>query len=151
MELLKFNSWYLDKKRRSSVTLGTFQRLSSHTTGGYCFGQLGYIIIPSLQEILLDKISLDCKEIKPVCPKGNKSWIFIGKTDAETETLLLWPGDEKSWLIGKDPDAGKDWRQEEKRTTEDKLVGWHHRLSGYEFEQAPGEGEEQGSLACCSP
>ena len=94
---------------------------------------------------------LDSKEIKPVNPKGNQSWIFTGKTDAEAEALILWPPDAKSWLIGKDPDAGKDWRQEEKGTTEDEMVGWHHQLDGHEFEQALGDGEEQGSLAYCSP
>ena len=94
---------------------------------------------------------LDCKEIQPVHPKGNQSWIFIGRTDVETETLILWPPDGKNWLIGKDPDAGKDWRQEEKGMTEDEMVGWHHRLNGCEFEQASGVGEGQGSLACCSP
>ena len=91
---------------------------------------------------------LDCKEIQPVNPKGNQSWIFIGSTDAEA--LKLWPVDAKSWLIGKDPDAGKDWRQEEKGTTEDEMVGWHHWPNGHEFEQALWTGE-QGSLVCCSP
>ena len=76
---------------------------------------------------------LDCKEIQPVHPKGNQSWMFIGRTDVEAETPTLWPPDEKSWLIGKDPDAGKDRRQEEKGTTEDEMVGWHHQLNGYEF------------------
>ena len=82
--------------------------------------------------------SLDCKEIKPVNPKGNQSWIFIRKTDAEAEAPILWPPDVKSWLIGKDHDAGKDWRQEDKETTEDKLVGWHHWLNRHEFKQALG-------------
>ena len=94
---------------------------------------------------------LDCKEIQPVRPKGNQSWIFIGRTDAETETLILWRPDVKNWLIGKDPDAGKDWRREEKGTTEDEMVGWHHRLDRHEFEWAPGVGDGQGSLVCCSP
>ena len=94
---------------------------------------------------------LDLKKVKPVNPKGNQSWIFIGKADAEAEVPILWPLDEKNWLIGKDPDAGKDWRQEEKGTTEDEMVGWHHRLNGHEFEQASGIGDGQGSLACCSP
>ena len=94
---------------------------------------------------------LDCKEIKPVFPKGNQSWIFIGKTYAEVETPILWPPDARNWLYGKDPDAGKDWEQEEKGTTEDEMVGWHHRLYGYEFEQAPGVGDQQGSLECCCP
>ena len=95
--------------------------------------------------------SLDCKEIKPVNPKGNQSWIFIGRTDAEAKTPIVWPPDAKSWLIGKDPDAEQDWRQEEKGTTDNEMVGWHHRLDGHEFEQAPGVGEGQGSLVCCSP
>ena len=76
---------------------------------------------------------LDCKEIKPVNPKGNKSWIFIGRTDAEAEIPILWPPDAKNWLIGKDPHAGKDWRREEKGTTKDQMVGWHHWLDGHEF------------------
>ena len=77
---------------------------------------------------------LDCKEIKSVNPKGDQSWIVIGRTDAEAETPILWPPDAKNWLIGKDPDAGKDWRREEKGTTEDEMVGWHHWLNGHEFE-----------------
>ena len=94
---------------------------------------------------------LDCKEIQLVHFKGDQSWIFIGTTDAEAETLILWPPDAKNWLLGKDPVAGKDWRQKEKGMTEDEMVGWHHRLDGHEFEQAPGVGDGQGSLACCSP
>ena len=104
--------------------------------------------------VVLEKIlesSLDCKDIKPVIPKGNQSWIFIGRTDAEAEALVLWSPDAKNWLIWKDPHAGKDWRQEEKGTTEDEVVEWHHWLNGHEFEQAQGYGEGQGSLACCSP
>ena len=87
---------------------------------------------------------LDCKEIKPVHPKGNQSWIFIERTDAETP--ILWPPDEKNWLIGKDPDAGKNWGEEKKGMAEDEMVGWHHRLNGHEFEQTPGDGEGQRSL-----
>ena len=94
---------------------------------------------------------LDCKEIKPVHPKGNQSWLFIRRTDAEAETPILWPPDAKNWLIGKDPDAGKDWRQEEKGTTEDEMVGWHHWLNEHEFKQAPGICDGQGRLAWCSP
>ena len=94
---------------------------------------------------------LDCKEIKPVHPKGHEPWIFIGRTDAEAETPILWPLDAKNWLIGKDPDAGNDWRWEEKGPTEDEMVGRHHQLNGHEFEQALGDGEGLGSLACCSP
>ena len=90
--------------------------------------------------------SLDCKEVKAVHPKGNQSWIFIGRTDAEAETPILWPPDVKNWLFGKDPDTGKDWRQEEKGMTEDKMVGWHHWLDGHEFEQAPRAGDGQGGL-----
>ena len=89
--------------------------------------------------------------LQSVNPQGNQSWIFIGRTDAEAETPVLWPPDVKNWLIGKDPDAGKDWRQEEKEMTEDEMVGWHHWLNGHEFEQALGVGDEQGSLVCCSP
>ena len=93
---------------------------------------------------------LDCKEMQPVHPKGNQHWIFIGRTDAETEALILWPPGAKNWLLGKDPDAGKDWREEEKGTTEDEMVGWHHWLDGHEFEHAPGFGDGQGSLSCHS-
>ena len=78
-------------------------------------------------------LNILCKEIKPVNPKGNQPWIFIGRTDAEAETRILWPPDVKNWLVGKDPDAGKDWRQEEKGTTEDEIVGWYHQLDGYEL------------------
>ena len=94
---------------------------------------------------------LDCKEIQPVTPEGNQSWIFIGRTDAEAETPILWPPAVMNWLIGKDPDAGKNRRQEEKGKIEDEMVGWHHRLNGLEFEQAPGVGDGQGSLMCYSP
>ena len=92
---------------------------------------------------------LDCK-IKTVNPKGNQSWIVIGRTDSEAETPILWPPDTKSQFTGKDPDAGKDWRQE-KGTTEDEMVGWQHWLTGHEFEQALGDSEGQGGLLCCSP
>ena len=91
---------------------------------------------------------LDCK-IKPVNHKVNQPWIFIRRTDAETP--ILWPPDEKSQLFGKYHGAGKNWRQKEKRAAEDEMVGWHHQLNGHEFKQAPGDGEGQGSLACCSP
>ena len=94
---------------------------------------------------------LDWKEIQPVHPKGNQVWVFIGRTDVEAETPILWPPDAKNWLIGRDTDAGNYWRQEEKGTTEDEMVGWHCRLDGHEFEQAPEVGDGQGSLACCSP
>ena len=84
-------------------------------------------------------------------PKGNQSWIFTGRTDTEAETPTVWPPDTKNWLLGKDRDAGKDWRPEEKGTTEDEMVGWHHKLDGHELEQASGFGDGQGNLACCSP
>ena len=93
---------------------------------------------------------LDCKEIQPIHPKGDQSWVFIGRTDAKAETPILWLPDAKSWLIWKDTDAGKDWGQEEKGTTEDEMVGWHHWLNGHEFGWTPGVGDGQGGLACCS-
>jgi len=96
------------------------------------------------------KSPLDSKEIQPVNPKGNQSWILIGKTEAEAEAPILWTPDMKSWLIGKDPDAGKDWRRKENGTTEDEMVEWRHQLNGQELEQAPGDGEGQGSLVCYS-
>ena len=94
---------------------------------------------------------LDCKESKPVHPKGNQSWIFTGRTDAVTEDPIIWSPDVKSRLIGKHPEAGKGWRQGEKGMTEDEMVGWHHWLNGHEFEQALGDGGGHGSLVCCSP
>ena len=93
---------------------------------------------------------LDCKEIQPVHPEGDQSWVFIGRTDVEAETPVLWPPDAKSWLIWKDPDAGKDRGQEEKGMTEDKMVGWHHQLNGHGFGWTPGVGDGQEGLACCS-
>ena len=107
-----------------------------------------------LLNVVLEKTlesPLDCKVIQPVHSKRNQSWIFTGRTNAEAETPILWPSDVKNWLIWKDPDAGKDWMQEEKGTTEDEMVGRQHLLDGHEFEQAPGVGGGQGSLACCSP
>ena len=104
--------------------------------------------------VVLDKTlesPLDCKEIKPVHPKGDQSWIFIERTDSEAEIPIFWSPDVKNWQIGKDPDAGQNWRQKEKGTTEYEMVGWHHWLDGHVFEQTPGVGGGQGSLACCSP
>ena len=97
------------------------------------------------------RVSWTARRSNPVNPKRNQSWIFIGRTDAEAETPILWPPDAKNWLTGKDPDAGKDWRWEEKGMAEDEMVGYHHCLSGHEFEQTPGESGGQGSLAYCSP
>ena len=104
------------------------------------------------QTVVLEKAlesPLHCKEIQPVHPKGNQSWIFTRRTDAEAETSIVWPPDAKNWLIWKYPDAGKDWGQEEKGTTEDEMVGCHHQLNGREFGWAPGVGDGQGGLACC--
>ena len=94
---------------------------------------------------------LDSKEIQLVHPKGNPSWIFIRRTDAESETPILWPPDAKNWHSGKELDTRKDWRCKEKGTTEDDMVGWHYQHDGHEFEQAPGVSDVQGSLVCCSP
>ena len=94
---------------------------------------------------------LNSKESQWVHPQANQSWIFIGRTDAEAETAILWPPDMKNWLLGKDPDAGKDWRWEEKGRTEDEMVGWHHRFKGHEFEWTQGVGDGQGGLVCCTP
>ena len=96
------------------------------------------------------KSLLDFKEIQPVHPKGDRSWVFIERTDVEAETPILWPFDAKSWFIGKDPDAGKDWGQEEKGMTEDEMVGWHHRHNGHGFGWTLGVRDGQGGLVCCS-
>ena len=104
--------------------------------------------------VVLEKIlesPLDSKDIQPVNPKENQFWIFIGRTDVEAETPILWPPDAKNWLIAKDPDAGRDCRQEEKGMAEDEMVEWNHQLNGHEFELAPGVRDGQGSLVCCSP
>ena len=93
----------------------------------------------------------DCREIQPVHPKGDQSWVFIGRTDAEAEAPILWPPDVKNWLIGKDPDARIDWRREKTGMTEGETVGWHHQLNGNEFGWTPGVGDGQGGLVCCSP
>ena len=92
---------------------------------------------------------LDCKNIQPVHPKADQSWVSIGRTDVEADTPIFWPPDVKSWLTGKDPDAGKDWGQEEKGPTEDEMVGWHHQLNGHGFGWSPGVGDGQGGLLCC--
>ena len=92
---------------------------------------------------------LDCKEIQPVHPKGDPSWVFFGRNDAKAETPGLWPPNVKSWFIGKDPDAGRDWGQEEKGMTKDEMAGWHHGLDGHEFEWTPAVGDGQGDLVCC--
>ena len=106
-----------------------------------------YLIFVSLTYFL--ESPLDCKEIQPVHSKGDQSCVFFGMTEGKTETLILWPPHAKSWLIGKDSDAGRDWRQEEKGTTEDEMARWHHRLDGHEFEWTPGVGGGQRGLVCC--
>ena len=115
----------------------------------FCFPV--YINLYLLYIIVYIESPFDFKEIQLVHPKGNQAWIFIGRTDGEAEAPILWTADVKNWLNGKDPDAGKDWKQEENGMTEDERVGWHHWLNGHEFEQTPGVGDGQGSLACCSP
>ena len=96
-------------------------------------------------------LNLNSRGLFCLNPNGSQCWIFIGRADAEAETPIIWPPDVKNWLIGKDPDAGKDWRQEERRTAEDEMVGWYHWLNGHEFEQTLGDSEGKGSLVCCSP
>ena len=108
--------------------------------------------IDAFETVVLEKTlerTLDCKEIQPVHSKGDQSWDFLGRTDVKAETPVFWPPHAKSWLIGKDSDAVKDWGQEEKGTTEDEMAGWHHLLDGCEFEWTPGVGDGQGGLACC--
>ena len=114
----------------------------SWTLKNWCFWT---VVLKTLES------SLDCKEIQPVHPKGDQSRVFIGRTDVEAETPILWPSDAKSWLIWKDPDAGKDWGQEEKGMIEDEMVRWHHWFNGHEFQQTLGNSEGQGALACWSP
>ena len=132
----------------------TFSNMSSSPQPELVFPliQQHFVIVTFICYLLVLLFSIYCwlTKIKSVNPKGNQSWIFIGKTDAEAEIPILRPPDVKKWLIRKDPEAGKDWRQE-KGMTEDEMVGWHHQLDGHEFEQALGVGDGQGSLACCSP
>ena len=149
----------LKKKRHHSADKGLHSQSYGFSCSHVCMWNLDHkeswvpqnwcFVIVALEMNL--EIPLNCKEIKAVNPKGNQTWIFIGRTDAEAQSPTLWPPDVKNWLNGKDPDAGKDWRQEEKRTIEDEMVGWHQWLDGHEFEQALGVGDGQGSLACCSP
>ena len=120
------------------VRVGLWRRLS---TKNWCFWTV--VLEKTLES------PLDCKDIQPVHSKGDQSWVFFGRTDAEAEAPILWPPDAKSWLIGKDPDAGRDWGQEEKGMTEDEMAGWHHWLDGPEFEWTPGVDDGQAGLACC--
>ena len=136
-------------------TMGIFFFFSSHVQVWELYHKESWVLKNCcFWSVMLEKIlesPLDSMEIKLVNPKGNQSWIFTGRNDAKTETPILWPPREKSWLIGKESDAGRDWGQEEKGTTEDEMAGWHHWLDGHEFEWAPGVGDRQGGLACCSP
>ena len=127
----------------SHVWIRELDHKESWARKNWCFGTV--VLEKTLES------PLDCKEVKPVNPKGIQSWIFSGKTDAQAEAPVLWPPGVKNGLIGKDSDPGKDWRQEEKGITEDEMVVCHHWLDGCEFEQALGVGNGQGSLACCSP
>ena len=128
---------------RSVTDKGHEQEIKHWEPRNWCFRTV--VLENSLQS------PLNCKEIKLVNPKGNQPWIFIWGTDAEAQAPIYWPHDMKSWLIRKDPDAGKDWGQEEKEVTEDEMVGWHHQLNGPEFEQTQEDSEGQESLECCSP
>ena len=153
--LLTFSN-FLQCVHMTTITKGYF-------LNGWCLKKIFFILywgIWCFWTVVLGKAlesPLDCKEIHLVSPKGNQPWIFIGRTNDESDAPILWPPDVKSQLIRKDPDAGKDWRQEKKGTTEDEMVGWHHRLNGHEFEQALGDGEGQGNPWwrtapwCCSP
>ena len=151
--LFKGLSWVFSNTTVQSISSLALNFLySGHRTGKGQFSfQFQRKAIPKnvLEKTL--KSPLDCKKIKLVSPKGDQSWIFIGRTNAEAEAPVHRPPDVKSQLIGKDLDAGKDWGQEEKGVTEDEMVGWHHWLNGHEFEQILWDGEGQGSLACCSP
>ena len=126
----------------SNVWMWEFDHKESWAPKNWCFWTM---VLKTLES------PLDCKEIKPVNPKGNQIWIFNGRSDAEAEVPILWPPGAKNWLNWKDPDAGKIWRQEEKGMTEEEMVGWHHQLDGHEFEQASGVSDRNGNLACCSP
>ena len=121
------------------VKVGLWRKLS---TEDWCFWTV--VLERTLES------PLDCKEIQPVHSEGDQSWVYFGRTDAKAETPILWSPHAKNWLIGKDPDAGRDWGQEEKGTTENEMAGWHHWLNGHEFEWTLGVGDGQGGLACCN-
>ena len=126
----------------SHVSMWELEHIEGWVLKNWCFWT---VVLKTIES------PLDCKEIQPAYSERDQPWLFIGRTDAETEAPILWPPHVKSQIIRKDTHAGKDWRQEEKGMTEDKMVGWHHRLHGHVFEQAPGDGEGQRGLACCSP
>ena len=147
------------KQRHYFADKGLYSQSCGFSSSHVWMGELGYKESWVLKNwcfwtVVLGKTvesPLNCKEIKPVNPKGNQSWIFIGRTDAEAEIPVLWPPHAKSWPIGKDSDAERDWGQEEKGTTEDEMAGWHHQLDGQEFERSLRDSEGQGRLASCSP
>ena len=135
-------SWFADQEA-DHVWMWELDHTEGWAPKNWCFWT---VMLEKTLESLLDS-----KEVKPVNPKGNQSWIFIGRTDAEAKASILGPSDVRTWLTGKDSDPGKDWRQGEKGKTEDEIVGWQHQLNGHEFEQTLGDGEGQESLVCCSP
>ena len=148
---------HIKKQRHSFATKGPSSQGYGFSSSHVWMGELDYKQSWVLKNwcfwtVVLEKTlesPLDCKEIQPVHPKGDQSWVFFGRTDAEAETPILWPPDAKSWLIWKDPVARKDWGQNEKEMTEDEMVGWHHWFDGRESEWTPGVGDGQGGLACC--
>ena len=150
---------HIKKQRQCSANKGLYSQSYGFSSSHILMWELDHkkVWAPKnwcFQTVVLEKTlesPLSCKKTKPVSLKGNQPWIFIESTDVEAEAPILWPPDMKSQLIGKDPDDGKDWRWEAKGMTEDEMVGWHHQLNGHQFEQALGDGEGQGSLACCSP
>ena len=167
MKLKMFVSWkksydkswqHIKEQRHYFINKSPYSQSYGFSSSHVWMGELDYKEIWAPKNwcfwtVVLEKTlesPLDCKVIQLVHPKEDQSWIFIGRTDAEAETPILWPPDVKNWLIGKDPDAGKDWEQEEKGTTEDEMVEWHHQLNGYGFGGTPGIGDGQGGLACCS-
>ena len=144
---------HIKKQRHYFINKSPSSQGCSFSSSDVCMWELDYIEswVPKnwcFWTVVLEKTlesPLDCKEIQPVHPKGDQSWMFIGRTDVEAATPILWPPHAKSWLIGKDPDAGKDWRQEEKGMTEDKMAGWHRWLNEHEFEQTLGDSEDRES------
>ena len=149
---------YIKKQRHNFANKGTSSQGYSFSSGHVWMWELDYkeSWVPKngcFWTVVLGETlegPLDCKEIQPIHPKGDQSWLFIGRTDVEAETPIIWPPDVKTWLTRKDPDAGRVWGQEEKGMTEDEMAEWHHRVNGYEFKWTPGVGDGQGGLACCN-
>ena len=161
---MSYSLWHhgLQRTRLPCPSLSPGICSNSCALSWWCHPTISFSVVPLLWAVKIQLLATHFKkgrlamEIwsylhKPVNPKGNQSWIFIGRTDGEAETLILWPQDAKNWLIEKDPDAGKNWEQKEKGTTEDKMIGWHHRLDGHGFGWTPQVGDGQGGLVCCSP